>query len=302
VTSQKQKHHHNKHLPVLLEPTIRLLKPKMGESYLDLTAGYGGHASAVLRKTKNALGMMLVDRDMEALGSLENFKKAGATLVHSDFASAASRLAGQNKRFDMILLDLGVSSPQLDNPARGFSIYGDAPLDMRMDATRRLSARDIVNKTSEKELADILRKYGQERRAATIAKAIVKSRPIETTGRLAEIVKKTQPFRSKRHPATRTFQAIRIAVNEELDQLEKTLPLLPDLLKEGGRLAIISFHSLEDRLVKNFLKEEAAGGYEARLKLINKKPISGQNDASNPRARSAKLRGAVKIKTKTERS
>ena len=294
MTSQKQKHHHN-HLPVLLDEVIRLLDPKEGESYLDLTAGYGGHAQEVLSKTKYASGMMLVDRDVNAIDHLGFLAEKGARLVHQDFASATLKFRDSGEKFDMILLDLGVSSPQLDNSARGFSFQSEAKLDMRMDSTQELSAHQVVNNYSQDQLRQIIHDFGQERRASRVARAIVENRPIETTTRLAEVVKKASPSFGKIHPATRTFQAIRIAVNEELSQISNTLPVLPDLLNSRGRLVIISFHSLEDRIVKNFLKEDLESGYEARLENLTKKPISGSlNDVHNPRARSAKLRAVVK--------
>lgn len=303
MTSQKQKHHHNKHLPVLIDEVVELLAPQKGESYLDLTAGYGGHASKVLEMTRNASAMVLVDRDEHALDTLESFSDAGAQLIHSDFLQVATELKKQDKSFDMILLDLGVSSPQLDNQARGFSFRTEADLDMRMDESQQLTAADIVNNTSHDELVTLLKDYGEVRRPRRVAEAIIASRPISTTTELAEVIKREIPFKGKIHPATRTFQAIRIAVNQELEQLESVLPLLPDLLNEEGRLAIISFHSLEDRLVKRFFKEEEESGYEARLKVLTKKPLyDSTNDVHNPRARSAKLRAAAKIKTKTERS
>lgn len=303
MTSQKQKQHHNNHLPVLIDEVLELLEPKTGESYLDMTAGYGGHSSKVLEVTKNVSGMVLVDRDQNAIDSLASFKEAGARLIHSDFASAAVNLRDENESFDMILLDLGVSSPQLDNAARGFSFQSEASLDMRMDESQSFTARDVVNDYSHEDLAYILRNYGEVKRPGQVARSIIDARPLETTIELADVIERNTTLRGKIHPATRTFQAIRIAVNQELAQVESVLPILPDLLKSDGRLAIISFHSLEDRLVKNYFREEKENGYEARLRILTRKPISGSNkDVHNPRARSAKLRAAVKINTKTERS
>lgn len=304
MTSQKQKQHHNNdHVPVLLDSVLELLEPKTGESYLDLTAGYGGHSLKVLEVTKNVSGMILVDRDQNAIDSLAYLKEAGARLIHSDFVSAAEDLRNEKETFDMILLDLGVSSPQLDNAARGFSFSKEASLDMRMDESQSITARDIVNDYSHQDLAYVLRTYGEVKRPGQVARAIIDARPLETTTQLADVIERNTPSRGKIHPATRTFQAIRIAVNQELAQVESVLPILPDLLKEGGRLVIISFHSLEDRLVKNYFREEKENGYEARLRILTRKPLSGSNqDVHNPRARSAKLRAAVKIKTKTERS
>lgn len=290
------------HIPVLLHAVLALLMPKKGDTYLDLTAGFGGHAQAVIRKIGAASLATLVDRDQTAITALESLRQEGARVIHQDYAAAAQVLLEVHEQFDMILLDLGVSSPQLDVLERGFSFTYNGPLDMRMDQTGGKTAADLLNSLAEQELAAILRDYGEEPFAHRIAKAIVAARPLVTTGQLATIV--TQVYKGKRgktHPATRTFQAIRIAVNNELNQLKTTLPFLPDLLKPGGRLAVISFHSLEDHIVKHFLKEQAEAGYEATLKILTKQPISGATeDDSNPRSRSAKLRGAVKINTKTE--
>jgi len=302
VTSQKQKQHHNNHVPVLLEEVLELLEPQVGEKYLDLTAGYGGHVKEILEVTKNVSGMILVDRDQNAIDSLASFEKAGARLIHSDFASAADKLRDENERFDMILLDLGVSSPQLDNATRGFSFQKEAKLDMRMDESQSLTAETIVNEYRYEDLAFILRNFGEVKRPGQVARAIVDARPIATTLELAEVIEKNSPSRGKIHPATRTFQAIRIAVNQELSQVSTVLPILPDLLNDNGRLVIISFHSLEDRLVKKYFQEEKENGYEARLRILTRKPISGSNnDVHNPRARSAKLRAAVKINTKKQK-
>lgn len=291
------------HQPVLLEQTVTLLAPKKGESYLDLTAGYGGHARAIIERTAAPSLVTLVDRDEQAIDSLRPLAQAGARVVRSDFASAAQQFVKTGGQFAMILLDLGVSSPQLDNVQRGFSFQHSGPLDMRMDNRQQRTAADIVNTISENELSQLLRDYGEEPHARRIAHAIVLGRPYATTGQLADAVATT--FRGRReriHPATRTFQALRIALNDELWQLAQTLALLPRLLQPGGRVAIISFHSLEDRLVKRFFKEQAAAGFEAELQLLTKKPISGATyDVHNPRARSAMLRAAVKINTQKER-
>lgn len=290
------------HIPVLLNAVLALLMPKKGETYLDLTAGYGGHAQAVIRKIGAASLATLVDRDQTAINALKPLQQAGARVIHQDYAAAVRQLSMAKEQFDMILLDLGVSSPQLDVLERGFSFTHNGPLDMRMDQSRGRPAADLLDNLAEPELTAILRNYGEEPFAHRIAKAIVAARPLATTEQLARIVMQVyKGKRGKTHPATRTFQAIRIAVNDELNQLKTTLPFLPELLKPEGRLAVISFHSLEDRIVKHFLKEQAEAGYEATLKILTKQPISGATeDDYNPRSRSAKLRGAVKINTKTE--
>ncbi len=286
------------HVPVLLEATLETLHPIQGETYLDLTAGYGGHASALIERTANPSGTVLVDRDEFAISKLGRFARAGANIRRTDFLSAARQLVSEGRRFDIILADLGVSSPQLDQSERGFSFIGDGPLDMRMDQSQELSAATVVNTYSELQLVDIITAYGEEPHAfaVRIARAIIAKRPLSTTGQLAALVK--QQYRGKWkniHPATRTFQALRIEVNQELTQVAELLPLLPQLLTAGGRVGIISFHSLEDRLVKRYFAEQVASGYEAELQLLTKKPIDGATyDVHNPRARSAKLRVAVK--------
>ncbi len=286
------------HVPVLLESTLKLLQPAKGESYLDLTAGYGGHAGAILQKTESYADSVLVDRDEFAISRLTRFSDAGVRLMPTDFLSAAKQLVEEGRQFDIVLADLGVSSPQLDKSERGFSFAGNGPLDMRMDQRQELSAETVVNTYSESDLVAIITQYGEEPRgfAVRIAKAICQERPLHTTGQLADLIK--QQYRGpwkKIHPATRTFQALRIEVNQELAQVEQLLPLLPKLLRKGGRVGIISFHSLEDRLVKQYFAEQAQAGYEAELDIVTKKPISGAtDDVHNPRSRSAKLRVAVK--------
>jgi 16S rRNA (cytosine1402-N4)-methyltransferase len=287
------------HVPVLLESTLELLDPKKGESYLDLTAGYGGHAAAILEKTENVSGATLVDRDENAIRELLPLAEKGARVIHSDFSSAAFQLIGEGKHFDMILADLGVSSPQLDQSERGFSFQRSGPLDMRMNQSSGQTAADLVNQLSKEELADIIHRWGEEpfRVARQIAQAIVETRPLLTTEELKNLIEQTiRRPRGHIHPATRTFQALRIATNDELGQIEKLLIQLPDLLTPGGRVAIISFHSLEDRLVKRYFASQLASGYEADLAPLTKKPIDGATyDVNNPRARSAKLRAAVKL-------
>lgn len=294
-----QQPHSTHHQPVLLEATIKLLAPHEGETYLDMTAGFGGHARDIIGKIGGARQATLVDRDEHAVSALQPLAAAGARVIHRDFASAAEALAQAGEQFDLILMDLGVSSPQLDNAQRGFSFQRSGPLDMRMDQTRGLTAADVVNTYPEAELVKVIRDFGEEPKARTVAKAIIASRPLTTTEQLARIVASNIRGRwSKTHPATRTFQALRMVVNDELGQIRRTLRFLPRLLRTEGRVVVISFHSLEDRLVKQFFSEQAHAGFEADLQLLAKKPISGAtDDVHNPRARSAKLRAAVKIKT-----
>lgn len=286
------------HIPVLLHETLNVLSPKKGERYLDLTAGYGGHAKEIIAKIGDGALATLVDRDEIAIQALQPLRRAGVRVLKKEYAQAADDLYRAGERFDIILLDLGVSSPQIDNPDRGFSFMHEGPLDMRMDQKAKITAHTIVNHASRNDLLHFLRDYGEEPYAGRIAEAIMKARPLHTTADLAQVVTSTyRGRRGKTHPATRTFQALRIAVNDELQQLAKTLPLLPELLQPGGRVAVISFHSLEDRLVKRFFLEHSRSGYEATLELVNKQPIDGAHyDVHNPRARSAKLRAAVKIK------
>lgn len=291
----------DQHFPVLLDEVLKYLDPKEGESFLDLTAGYGGHSSKVLERTLQPTKASLVDRDQNAIAVLEDkFKRTGVRLIHKDYLAAAEELSAKNERYDLILADLGVSSPHLDTASRGFSIRLDGPLDMRMDERQELTASEIVNNYSEDELAQIIRKYGEEPRAKKIARYIVENRPVHSTGKLAAIVAQAWPGpKRKTHPATRTFQALRMAVNDELDLLEKALPIWIDLLAPGGRIVVISFHSLEDRIVKQALNESAGDRYDAILRLLTKQPVTASDDelVFNPRARSAKLRAAVKINT-----
>ncbi len=286
------------HVPVLLESTLELLKPQPRESYLDLTAGYGGHAKRILDITGNYAESVLVDRDDYAIKRLEPLSDKGVRLLHTDFVTAAKQLIKEGQTFNIILVDLGVSSPQLDQFERGFSFTNSGPLDMRMDRNQVTNAETLVNTASVTELTRIITQYGEEPigLAKTIANAIVVNRPLSKTGELADLIKQVYRGKWKKiHPATRTFQAIRIAVNDELRQVEDLLPLLPDLLKPGGRVGIISFHSLEDRLVKRYFKDQFDDGLEAVLLPLTKKPIAGSiYDVHNPRARSSKLRAAVK--------
>lgn len=290
---------------------------RSGAIYIDGTLGAGGHSHAIL--SANTTNLVLgLDRDPHALELAKvRLAKFGerATLRHTSYLymrdAVQDWLGTDMPQVDGILLDLGLSSMQLDDGARGFSFRQDAPLDMRFDPSGDDStAADLVNHLPSDELANILYQYGEERNSRKIARVIEEQRPIETTTQLAELVAGVnRGSRQKIHPATRTFQALRIAVNRELEAVEQILPIAVDLLKPSGRLAVISFHSLEDRLVKQYFKQEATDcicppkqplctcEHQAQLKLVNRKPLSGDAEeiAQNPRSRSAKLRIAEKI-------
>lgn len=284
------------HEPVLLSEVINKMSPKTGERYLDATAGYGGHAQAMLKLTNNYNGSVLVDRDKTAYDYLvSKFASTGIRFLHKDFYSAAEVLINEGAQFDLILADLGVSSQHLSQASRGFSFRNKGPLDMRMDKRQPLSADIVVNEWTAESLERILRVYGEEPQAKRIANAIVQGRPIADTTQLAKVIEKTIGHRVGKHPATRSFQAIRIAVNDELGLVEKVLPLWLKLLSPGGRLGIISFHSLEDRIVKQFFLEKGGDRYDADMHIITKQPIvaSPNELAFNPRSRSAKLRVAA---------
>jgi 16S rRNA (cytosine1402-N4)-methyltransferase len=305
------------HVPVLAEEVRRLLDLQPGETVIDATFGAGGHAALLASDLRGKGKYIAVDRDPTVKPYFESFKRrAGvqARFLSGDYADVFERLAENGVRADAILFDLGVSSMQLDRPERGFSYASDAPLDMRMDPSADHSARDLVNEASERELTDIFRGYGEERYARQIARAIARRRktaPFERTGELVETIKSAIPTPARfgdGHPARRVFQALRIAVNDELASLESALPAALDTLHPGGRLAVISFHSLEDRIVKRFVRREERGctcppelpvcvcGREPTLRALNRKPIRPSRDevAANPRAGSARLRAAVK--------
>jgi len=297
------------HQPVLLDEVVQVLDPKRGDSYLDGTAGYGGHAAAIVPLVGPEGRIILVDRDARAIQQLaERFGEA-AEIMHSNFLRAANRLHEDGTLVDMILLDLGVSSPQIDNAERGFSFAQDGPLDMRMDQSQSETAADVVNRYNQRELERIIREYGEEPKARAVARAIVDKRPFTTTAKLAQVVRRAALGGGDIDPATRTFQAIRIEVNSELEQLREALPVLTKILSPGGRIAVISFHSLEDRVVKQFFDRESRDcicppkqpvctcGHVASLLKITDKPVTGNPSevVINPRARSAKLRAAEKI-------
>lgn len=297
------------HIPVLLQAVLSFLQVRPGGVYIDGTVGGGGHATAILEASAPDGRLLGIDRDPAALEvARERLAPYGARgiLRHGSFAEL-SRLAEDFTPADGVLLDLGLSSLQLADPERGFSFSQDGPLDMRFDPTEGgLTAADLVNTLSLKELTDVLYRYGEEKQARRIAAAIVAARPIYRTSELAELIERTVGRRERIHPATRTFQALRIAVNRELEMLEAALPQALDLLRLGGRLVIISFHSLEDRIVKQFLHRESRDcicppevpicvcDHRARVRVLTPKPI--RPDAAevevNPRARSARLRSA----------
>lgn len=284
--------HKSMHQPVLVREVFNFLSLHPGDTYLDLTAGYGGHAQEAAEKIGKNGQLILVDRDAEAIKHLQaSFKTA--QIIHSDFALAAKRLAEDGVKANAILLDIGVSSAQLDQPERGFSFREAGPLDMRMDQRQKLTASDIVNHYSKEDIANILYSFGEERRSRQIAEAIVKARPIRSTIDLADVIARVNFRKGKIHPSTKSFQALRIAVNGELEQLENTLELIPSLLANKGTVVVISFHSLEDRMVKQFIKNSAVN---STLQNLTKKVVTAQRDElSNRRARSAKLRAARKI-------
>lgn len=290
------------HIPVLLQEVLDGLSPKKGDTYLDLTAGYGGHASEVLQRTSSAA--VLVDRDSNAVDLLKQLFRDtdGVTIMHTDFLSASRQLVDDNQQFDLILADLGISSPHIDVPDRGFSIQQDGPIDMRMDQSQSLTAADIVNTYAFEDIVTLLRDYGQEPKAKRIAQLIVDGRPFTGTTQLAATVKKAWPVGSRSHPATRTFQALRIAVNNELGQLTDALPLWHKLLKPSGKLGVISFHSLEDAIVKRYFREHGGDRYDAELQILTKRPVEAAPNelVFNPRARSARLRIAQKRNIKTK--
>lgn len=307
-----------KHVPVLLNECIEGLNIRPDGVYIDGTLGRGGHSAAIAGRLETGR-LIGIDRDSDAIREAgENLKEFGkrVTLVHGNFRDLNDILDGLNiKAADGMLFDLGVSSPQLDDIERGFSYMNDAPLDMRMDRDAKLTAWNVVNEWSEGELKRILFEYGEERYAPKIASAIVRRREkekINTTLELADVIKAAMPpqaLREKQHPAKRSFQAIRIAVNDELSAISDMLTAAADRLSPGGRLCVISFHSLEDRIVKNAIRSREKGctcppdfpvcvcGFVQTLKTVTRKPITASPEEIevNPRARSAKLRIAERL-------
>jgi 16S rRNA (cytosine1402-N4)-methyltransferase len=310
------------HVPVLLAETASYLHPEDGKRYVDCTVGAGGHAKEILRLSAPSGRLLGMDADPEAAERAREALLpygARATIVNENYANLLTILRAHNfAPVDGILLDLGLSSYQLDNAERGFSFQGDAPLDMRFDPRTGPTAADLVNTLAEDDLANLIYKYGEERRSRAVARAIVQERerrPIATTAQLAQLVGRVVRGRPGGiHSATRTFQALRIAVNEELDAVETVLPQAVEALAPGGRLAVITFHSLEDRIVKHYLRAEAIGcicppelpvchcGRKPRVALVTKKPVvaSPEEMSVNPRSRSAKLRVAERLEVEDE--
>ena len=306
------------HVPVLANEVRESLGVQPGETVVDATFGAGGHAMLLAGDLQGRGKLIAIDRDPTARTYFERFEKQSggvqARLLRGDFSVVLPQLAENGVQADAILLDLGVSSMQLDRPERGFSYSVDAPLDMRMDTSQDLTACDIVNEWPERELVTIFRRYGEERYARQIGRAILRRRneqPFERTGELVDTIKSAIPAPARfgeGHPAKRVFQALRIAVNDELGSLETALPAALEMLRPGGRLAVIAFHSLEDRIVKQFLREKERGctcppafpvcvcGHEPELRAIERRPIraSAAEVAANPRSSSARLRAAVK--------
>ena len=296
------------HQPVLLDAVIQVLSPKIGECFIDGTAGYGGHAAAIIERIGANARAVLVDRDANATRALAGRFGAHHEVIHASFLEAAERFKADGTQADMVLLDLGVSSPQFDNGDRGFSFKRDAALDMRMDQSQQLTAAVVVNTYREQELARIIHHYGEEPKSQAVARAIVAGRPYGSTFELAKVVRTRAVKPKDIDAATKTFQAIRIEVNAELFQLKQALPIFGDILAPGGRLAVISFHSLEDRIVKQFFTNESRDcicppkqpictcGHTASLTTLTPRPIVADSTetAINPRARSAKLRAAEK--------
>ena len=295
------------HLPVMLEEVLTWLAPRPAGVYCDGTVGLGGHTAGVLERSAPDGRVIGIDRDPEALDAARvRLMPFGdrVTLVHARFSEAREVLDRLGLvAVDGFLVDLGVSSPQLDRPERGFSFRNDGPLDMRMDPSAGETAADLLRRVDEVELAQIIRDYGEERHAARVARAIVEARragDLDTTGKLAALVARAIPRHEYgKNPATRTFQALRIAVNQELEELERLLSVAADCLRPGGRLCVIAFHSLEDRIVKRRLRALAGrdGSGPAVLRILTKHvvPPSGAERARNPRARSAHLRAAERI-------
>jgi 16S rRNA (cytosine1402-N4)-methyltransferase len=292
------------HVPVLLKEAIDFLNVRRGGTYIDATVGLGGHSYEIAKRLGAPGHLIGLDKDPAALGMAgSRLRPSGAgeadwPSIELRQASFASLAEVRSPIADGLLADIGVSNLQLSDAARGFSFQADGPLDMRMDPRSERTAEQVVNHLDERELADVIYEFGEERRSRRIARAIVRSRPIRSTAHLADVISAAaRPMNSAErriHPATRTFQALRIFVNRELDDLKALLEAAPRVLKPGGRVVVISFHSLEDRIVKDAFREGAKRGY---FSLLTKKPLTATEEESdrNPRARSAKLRAAEKV-------
>ncbi len=306
------------HVPVLADEVLDALAPRPGDTIVDCTFGAGGHSELLVGRLRGEGKLIAIDRDPTVAPYFERLRRstsAKVRLLHGGFAQVLEQLGGNGVRADAILMDLGVSSMQIDRPERGFSYASDAPLDMRMDTSAELTAADVINETGEFELADIFRRYGEERYARQITRAIVRRRkqqPFERTGDLVDVIKQAIPAPARfgeGHPAKRVFQALRIEVNDELGELERALPAALEMLRPHGRLAVISFHSLEDRLVKRFLRDGEHGcscppdfpvcacGATPNLRPIPRRASrpSAAEGARNPRSASARMRVAVKV-------
>jgi 16S rRNA (cytosine1402-N4)-methyltransferase len=291
------------HVPVLLQPAIEFLAVRRGGTYIDATLGLAGHSLAIAGQLGREGRLIAFDKDPAALERARERLSPTMSdwpqieLLHASFADVAQHMAAAS--VDGLLADLGVSSMQLEDAARGFSFQAEGPLDMRMNSLSGLTAEQVVNRFDERELADAIYEFGEERRSRRIARAIVRARPIHTTAQLAEVISAAaRPMNQAErriHPATRTFQAIRILVNRELDDLRQLLNSAPQVLKPGGRLLVISFHSLEDRIVKDAMRDGARDGL---YRVLTKKPVTADDEEieRNPRSRSAKLRAAEKVK------
>ena len=306
------------HHPVLYQEVLHWLEPKPEGTYIDATVGLGGHAKGILERSSPDGRLLGLDIDPQALGyARQRLRAFGERVVfvescHDNLAEVAQQRGFE--QVDGVLLDLGVSSLQLDDPTRGFSFREDGPLDMRMGTDKEVTADEIVNTWPEAELARIIYQYGEERRSRRVARVLCARRPIRGTRELADLVAKAVGRGGRIHPATRTFQALRIAVNDELRSLESVLPQAVTLLKPGGRLVVISFHSLEDRIVKRFIARESKDcicpphvpqcvcGHVATLARLTKKPIrpTDKETAANARSRSARMRVAERLGVKGE--
>jgi len=296
----------SRHVPVLLKEAIDFLNVRRGGTYIDATVGLGGHSYEIAKRLGAPGHLIGLDKDPAALEVARRKLVVSRVVGETDWPTVTllqrsfANLANDQRpaTIDGLLADIGVSSLQLDDAARGFSFQADGPLDMRMDPRSERTAEQVVNHLDERELADVIYEFGEERRSRRIARAIVRSRPIRSTAHLADVISAAaRPMNSEQrriHPATRTFQALRIFVNRELDDLRALLDAAPRVLKPGGRVVVISFHSLEDRIVKDAFRDGAKQGY---FSLLTKKPLTATEEESdrNPRARSAKLRAAEKV-------